>query len=78
MCGRELLDSTASEPMRGDALLDLLFTNRERLVGDMVVGSFLGQNDHKMVDFILGEIRTGVSKTADLYFWRTLNSSGNW
>lgn len=32
-----------NEPTRWGALLDLLFTNRERLMGDVVVGSSLGQ-----------------------------------
>jgi len=31
-----------SEPSRAGALLDLLFTNREGLVGDVVVGGRLG------------------------------------
>jgi len=31
-----------SEPTRGSASLDLLFTNREGLVGDVVVGGLLG------------------------------------
>ena len=45
--------------------------NREGLVGDAVVGSFLGQSDHDMVEFsILGEVRSGVSKTATLDFQR--------
>ena len=61
-----------SEPTRGGALLDLLFTNREGLVGDVVVGSCLGQSDHEMVELsILGEARKGTSKTAVLEFQRT-------
>ena len=39
------------EPTRGAAPLDLLFTNREGLVGDVEVGSCLGQSDHNMVEF---------------------------
>lgn len=39
------------KPTRGDALLDLLFMNREGLMGDIVDGSCLGQNDHKMIEF---------------------------
>ena len=59
------------EPMRGAALLDLLFTNRESLVGDVEVRGCLGQSDHDMVEFsILGEVRRGNSKTATLDFWR--------
>ena len=59
------------EPMRGAAPLDLLFTNREGLVGDVEVGGCLGQSDHDMVEFsILGGVRRGNSKTAILDFQR--------
>jgi len=36
------LTQLVSEPARGGALLDLLFTNREGLVGDVVIGGCLG------------------------------------
>ena len=53
-------------PIRRGAQLDLLFTNREGLVGDVKVGSSLGQSDHETVEFlILGEVgrrEGGVSK----------------
>ena len=56
------------ESMGGAAPLDLLFTNREGLLGDVEVGSCLGQSDHEMVEFsILGGVRN--SKTATLDFW---------
>ena len=59
------------EPMRRAALLDLLFTNRDGLVGDVEVGGCLGQIDHDMVEFlILGGVRRGNSKTATLDFRR--------
>ena len=59
------------EPTRGAALLDLLFTNRECLVGDVEVGGCLGQSDHDVVQFsILGGGRKGNSKTATLVFRR--------
>ncbi|MCQ4179287.1 hypothetical protein FK518_27320 [Klebsiella pneumoniae] len=46
------------EPTRGGALIDLLFTNREGLVGDVKVGHCLGQSDHEIVEFsILGDVR---------------------
>ena len=67
------------DPTRGGALLDLLFTNRESLVGDVEVGGCLGQSDHEMVEFsILGGARRGNSKTVTLHFggW-TLNCSGD-
>ena len=35
------------EPTRGAAPLDLLFTNREGLVGDVEVGGCLGQSDRE-------------------------------
>jgi len=38
-----------SEPTRGGASFDLLFTNREELVGDVVVGGCLGLSDHEMI-----------------------------
>ena len=59
------------EPTRGAAPLDLLFTNRESLVGDVEVGGCLGQSDYDMVEFsILGGVRRGNSKTATLDFQR--------
>ena len=65
------LTQLVREPTRGSAPLDLLFTNREGLVGDVVVGNCLGQSDHEMVEFsILGKVRKGISKNAVLDFWR--------
>ncbi|KAF1501108.1 hypothetical protein FQV17_0014956, partial [Megadyptes antipodes antipodes] len=65
------LTQLVSEPTRGGASLDLLFTNREGLVGDVVVGGRLGLSDHEMVEFsILGEVRRGASKTATMNFRR--------
>ena len=59
------------EPARGTAPLDLLFTNREGLVGDVEVGGCLGQSDHEMIDFsIHGGAWRGNSKTATLDFRR--------
>ena len=67
------------EPMRGAAPLDLLFTNREGLVGDIKVGGCLKQSDHNMVEFsIFGRVRRRSRKTATLDFQRqTLNCSGD-
>ena len=45
------LTQTVREPTRVGALLDLLFTNRKELVGDVKVGDCLGQSDHKIVEF---------------------------
>ncbi|RMC06534.1 hypothetical protein DUI87_15971 [Hirundo rustica rustica] len=38
------------EPTRGRTMLDLLFANRDGLVGD-VVGGRLGQSDHEIIKF---------------------------
>ncbi|XP_068521397.1 uncharacterized protein [Anas acuta] len=65
------LTQLVTEPTRGGAPLDPLFTNREGLVGDVAVGSCLGQSDHEMVEFsILGKARKGNNKTAVLDFQR--------
>ncbi len=56
-----------SEPTRGGASLDLLFTNREGLVGDVVVGGHLGLSDHEII--IVFSYWRGVSKTATMVFW---------
>jgi len=45
------LTQLVREPTRGGASLDLLFTNREGLVGDAVVGGCLGISDHEMIEF---------------------------
>ena len=53
------------------ALLDLLFTNREGLVGGVKAGDYLGQSDHEIVEFsILEDVRRVTSKTAILNFQR--------
>ncbi|KAK4829461.1 hypothetical protein QYF61_004679 [Mycteria americana] len=65
------LTQLVSEPTREGTLLDLLFVNREGLVGDVMVGGRLGHSDHKMIEFlVLGEVRRGVSRTATLDFRR--------
>ncbi|RMC04224.1 hypothetical protein DUI87_19043 [Hirundo rustica rustica] len=59
------------EPTRGETMLDLLFANRDGLVGDVVVGGHLGQSDHEIIEFsIFGEIRRNTNKTLTLDFWR--------
>ncbi|GAB0183898.1 hypothetical protein GRJ2_000855100 [Grus japonensis] len=66
-----VLTQLGSEPTRDDAPLDLLFANRGALVGDVMVGGHLGHGDHEMIEFsILGEVRSEVSRTATLDFWR--------
>ncbi|RMC12280.1 hypothetical protein DUI87_09792 [Hirundo rustica rustica] len=52
-------------------MLDLLFANRDGLVGDVVVGGRLGQSDHEIIEFsIFGEVRRSTSKTLALHLWR--------
>jgi len=59
------------EPTRGGALLDLLFTNREGLVGDVVVGDCLGFSDHEIIEFLVqGEIKRGASNITTMDFQR--------
>ena len=59
------------EPTRGADPLDLLFTNKKGLVGDVEVGGCPGQSDHDMVEFlILAGVRRGNSKIATLGFRR--------
>ncbi|TRZ08332.1 hypothetical protein HGM15179_018775 [Zosterops borbonicus] len=59
------------EPTRGRTMLDLLFANRDGLVGDVVVGGRLGQSDHEIIEFsIFGEIRRYINKTFTLEFRR--------
>lgn len=65
------LSQLVSEPTRGGALLDLLFTNGEGLVGDMVVRDCLGYNDHDIMEFsIRGETRRGINITSTRDFQR--------
>ena len=64
MLGDNFLTQLVQEPTRSK-ILELLFVNREGLVGDVKVGCRLGQSDHKMRDFsILAEARRGVSRSA--------------
>lgn len=50
----------------------LLFTNREGLVADVVVGGHVGYSDHEMMEFsIFGETKRGINKTSTAEFWRT-------
>ncbi|GAB0199184.1 mitochondrial enolase superfamily member 1 [Grus japonensis] len=63
------LTQLVSEPTRGGVSLDLLFTSREGLTGDVVVGGHLGLSYHKMIEFsIHGEVRMGISQTTTMDF----------
>ncbi|GAB0188273.1 hypothetical protein GRJ2_001292600 [Grus japonensis] len=57
------------EPMRRDAMLDLVLTNREGLVGNAKVKGSLGCSDHEIVEFkILRAVRRAHSKLTNLDF----------
>ncbi|GAB0203778.1 hypothetical protein GRJ2_002843400 [Grus japonensis] len=65
------LTQLVSEPTREGAPLDLLFANREGLVGDVMIGGHLGHRDHEMIEFlILGEVKRVASRNATSDFWR--------
>ena len=53
------LTQLVSEPTRGGASLDLLFTDRAGLVGDVVVGGRLELSDHEMIEV---KLRGGPAK----------------
>jgi len=67
-----------SEPTRGGASLDLLFTNREGLVGDVVVEGHLWLSHHEMTEFLVrGEVKRGSAKPTPWTFrGQTLACSG--
>ncbi|GAB0210150.1 hypothetical protein GRJ2_003480800 [Grus japonensis] len=59
------------EPMRRGAMLDLVLTNKEGLVGDVKLKGSLGCSDHEMVEFrILRAARRAHSKLTTLDFRR--------
>ncbi|GAB0187663.1 hypothetical protein GRJ2_001231600 [Grus japonensis] len=59
------------EPTRGGAMLDLVLTNKEGLVGDVKLKGSLGCSDHKMAKFkILRAVRRALSKLTTLDFSR--------
>ncbi|TRZ13846.1 hypothetical protein HGM15179_013263 [Zosterops borbonicus] len=67
------LSQLVGEPTRGETMLDLLFTNRDGLVEDVVVGGRLGQSDHEIIEFsIIGEVRRYTNKTFTLDFRRAV------
>ncbi|GAB0202682.1 mitochondrial enolase superfamily member 1 [Grus japonensis] len=59
------------EPTRRGAMLDLILTNKEGLVGDVKLKGSLGCSDHEMVEFkILRAARRALSKLTTLDFRR--------
>ena len=80
-CAEEnFLTQLVSKPTWGGASLGLLFTNREGLVGDVVVGGCLGHSDHEMIEFsVHGEAKRGPAKPPPWTFGtQTLACSGRW
>lgn len=60
-----------SKPTRGVAPFDLLFTNREGTVGNLMVGSCLGHSDYKMIRALFTvRSREVARKTTVLNFYR--------
>ena len=69
--GDKFLTQLVKAPTRGSKIQDLLFVNREGLVGDVKVGVHLEHSDHDILDFsILAEPQRRVSRTATLDFRR--------
>ncbi|RMC05599.1 hypothetical protein DUI87_17684 [Hirundo rustica rustica] len=65
------LSQLVGESTRGRTVLDLLFANRDGLVGDVVVGGCFGHSDHEIIEFSkFGEIRRNINKTFTLDFQR--------
>ncbi|RMC01280.1 hypothetical protein DUI87_22233 [Hirundo rustica rustica] len=65
------LSQLVGEPTRGRTIFDLLFANRDGLVGAVVVGGRLGQNDDEIIEFLIfGEIRRKTKKNLTLDFRR--------
>ena len=59
------------EPTRRGAMLDLILTNKEGLVGDVKLKGSLGCSDHETVEFkILRAVRRAHSKLTTLDFRR--------
>ena len=66
-----LLLQVIEEPTRRGAMLDLVLTNREGLVGNVMLQGSLVCNDHEMVEFgILRTVRRARSKLTALDFKR--------
>ncbi|GAB0207747.1 hypothetical protein GRJ2_003240400 [Grus japonensis] len=66
-----ILLQVIEEPMRRGAMLDLILTNKEGLVGDVKLKGSLGCSDHEMVEFrILRAARRANSKLTTLDFRR--------
>ncbi|GAB0202999.1 hypothetical protein GRJ2_002765500 [Grus japonensis] len=60
------------EPMRRGAMLDLILTNKEGLVGDVKLKGSLGCSDHEMVEFRILRAATLDLSRADFGLFRDL------
>jgi len=71
--GDNFLSQVLSDPTSKDVFLDLLYVNREGLVGDVTAGSCPGHSDHEMVEFkIFSVLRKKDSRVATLNFRRAI------
>ena len=69
MCDDNFLLQVIEEPTRRGAMLDLVLTNKEGLVGSVKLKGSLGCSDHEMLEFkILRAVRRAHSKLATLVF----------
>ena len=64
------LTQVMGELTREGTRLDLLFVNREGLVGDVMAGGHFGHSDHELIVFDSWRSKVGVSRTATLDFQR--------
>ena len=66
------LSQAIEDPTRGDAILDLLLTSANELIGNIRIGGCLGCSDHGMVEFILQrEMRRAKNKIRMINFRKT-------
>ncbi|GAB0206732.1 hypothetical protein GRJ2_003138800 [Grus japonensis] len=82
----KFLLQVTEEPVRRGAMLDLVLTNKEELVGDVELKSSLGCSDHEMVEFKMlravsrahSKLTTLEFKKADFDLFRDLLGSVPW
>lgn len=53
------MSKVVSDMTRAGALLDLLFTNREGLVGHVLVGGYLKHSEHEVIKFSILDEKMG-------------------
>jgi len=65
----KFLHQVIEGPTRGDAILDLLLTDANELIGDIRIGGCLGCNDDTMIEFMVWRnMRQAKSKISMLNF----------